>query len=83
MPKVTTVANATMLIALQPVAVLLFFSKRFDEVVTRLDASFGGDDIDASLLLMHEVGFIPVENLVGRLELIFWNSQRRRIPFLK
>ena len=33
--QLTTVANATMLIALQPVAVLLFFSRRFDEVVTR------------------------------------------------
>ena len=33
--QLTTVANATMLIALQPVAVLLFFSKRFDEVATR------------------------------------------------
>lgn len=33
--QLTTVANATMLIALQPVAVLLFFSKRFGEVVTR------------------------------------------------
>ena len=33
--QLTTVANATMLIALQPVAVLLFFSKRFDEAATR------------------------------------------------
>lgn len=33
--QLTTVANATMLIALQPVAILLFFSKRFGEVVTR------------------------------------------------
>ncbi len=33
--QLTTVANATMLIALQPVAVLLVFSKRFGEVVTR------------------------------------------------
>jgi drug/metabolite transporter (DMT)-like permease len=33
--QLTTVANATMLIALQPVAVLLFFSRRFGEVVTR------------------------------------------------
>ncbi len=32
--QLTTVANATMLIALQPVAVLLFFSKRFNEAVT-------------------------------------------------
>ncbi len=35
--QLTTVANATMLIALQPVAVLLFFSKRFGEAVTRLE----------------------------------------------
>ena len=33
--QLTTVANATMLIALQPVAMLLFFSKQFGEVVTR------------------------------------------------
>ncbi|MGI9613462.1 MAG: DMT family transporter [Acidimicrobiales bacterium] len=33
--QLTTVANATMLIALQPVAMLLFFSKRFGETVTR------------------------------------------------
>lgn len=33
--QLTTVANATMLIALQPVAVLLLFSRRFGEVVTR------------------------------------------------
>lgn len=33
--QLTTVANATMLIALQPVAILLFFSKQFGEVVTR------------------------------------------------
>ena len=32
--QLTTVANATMLIALQPVVVLLFFSKRFGETVT-------------------------------------------------
>lgn len=31
--QLTTVANATMLIALQPVVVLLFFSRRFGEVV--------------------------------------------------
>ncbi len=35
--QLTTVANATMLIALQPVAVLLVFSKRFGEAVTRLE----------------------------------------------
>lgn len=34
--RLTTVANATMLIALQPVVVLLFFSRRFGETVTRL-----------------------------------------------
>jgi drug/metabolite transporter (DMT)-like permease len=34
--RLTTVANATMLIALQPVVVLLFFSKRFGESVSRL-----------------------------------------------
>ncbi len=33
--QLTTVANATMLISLQPVAVLLFFAKRFGEVVTK------------------------------------------------
>lgn len=33
--QLTTVANATMIIALQPVAILLFFSKRFGEVVAR------------------------------------------------
>lgn len=32
--QLTTVANATMLIALQPVVVLLFFSRRFGETVT-------------------------------------------------
>ena len=32
--QLTTVANATMLIALQPVVVLLFFAKRFGESVT-------------------------------------------------
>jgi len=34
--RLTTVANATMLIALQPVVVLLFFSRRFGETVSRL-----------------------------------------------
>lgn len=34
--RLTTVANATMIIALQPVVVLLFFSRRFGETVTRL-----------------------------------------------
>ena len=33
--RLTTVANATMLIAMQPVVVLLFFSKRFGESVSR------------------------------------------------
>lgn len=33
--QLTTVANATMLIALQPVVILLFFSKRFGEPVTQ------------------------------------------------
>lgn len=33
--RLTTVANATMLIALQPVVVLLFFSRRFEETVSR------------------------------------------------
>lgn len=34
--RLTTVANATMIIALQPVVVLLFFSRRFGEKVTPL-----------------------------------------------
>ena len=44
-----------------------------------------GDNRDNSQdsRVLHEVGFIPVENLVGRLELIFWNSSRRKIPFLE
>ncbi|MEM7342184.1 MAG: DMT family transporter [Actinomycetota bacterium] len=32
--QLTTVANATMILAMQPVVVLLFFSRRFDEAVT-------------------------------------------------
>lgn len=40
--QLTTVANATMLIALQPVAVLLFFSKRFGEEVTRREVLLSG-----------------------------------------
>ncbi|MEL6983807.1 MAG: DMT family transporter [Actinomycetota bacterium] len=40
--QLTTVANATMLIALQPVAVLLFFSKRFGEVVTARQLALSG-----------------------------------------
>ena len=40
--QLTTVANATMLIALQPVTVLLFFSKRFGEVVTRREFVLSG-----------------------------------------
>lgn len=40
--QLTTVANATMLIALQPVAVLLFFSKRFGETVTRRELVLSG-----------------------------------------
>ena len=35
--QLTTVANATMLIALQPVVVLLFFSRRFGETVRPLE----------------------------------------------
>ncbi len=35
--QLTTVANATMVIALQPVAILLFFSRRFGETVTRVE----------------------------------------------
>lgn len=45
--QLTTVANATMLLALQPVVVLLVFSGRFGEVVTRKEillsiVAFGG-----------------------------------------
>ncbi|MGH1493228.1 MAG: DMT family transporter [Acidimicrobiales bacterium] len=35
--QLTTVANATMLIALQPIAILLFFSRQFGETVTRTE----------------------------------------------
>ncbi len=37
--QLTTVANATMIIALQPVAILAFFSRRFGETVTRAEAA--------------------------------------------
>lgn len=37
--RLTTVANATMLVALQPVAVLLFFSRRFGEPVRRSEVA--------------------------------------------
>lgn len=40
--QLTTVANATMLIALQPVTVLLFFSKRFGEVVSKREFVLSG-----------------------------------------
>ncbi|MCP5025204.1 MAG: EamA family transporter [Actinomycetia bacterium] len=49
--QLTTVANATMLIALQPVAVLLFFSKRFDEVVS-------GSEIAISAVALAGVGLV-------------------------
>lgn len=40
--QLTTVANATMLIALQPIAVLLFFSRRFGETVKRSELAICG-----------------------------------------
>ncbi len=40
--QLTTVANATMLLALQPVAILLFFSKQFGEVVTGREIALSG-----------------------------------------
>ena len=44
-----------------------------------------GDNRDNSQdsRVLGDVGFIPVENLVGRLALIFWNSERRKVPFLE
>ena len=46
-------------------------------------ASFGGDDIDASLLLMHEVGFINPDDprFVGTVEAVERELQAWRSPF--
>lgn len=43
-----------------------------------------GDNRDNSLdsRALNQVGYVPMENLVGRLGLVFWNSQDEKIPFL-
>ncbi len=74
--RLTTVANATMLIALQPVAVLLFFSRRFGEVVT-------GRQVALSAVALAGVGLVvfgstespswsPAGDLLGLGALVMW-----------
>lgn len=43
-----------------------------------------GDNRDNTLdsRFLDDVGYVPLENLIGRLELVFWNSQDRKIAFL-
>ncbi len=43
-----------------------------------------GDNRDNSMdsRVLLDVGYVPLENLIGRLELIFWNSRDEEIPFL-
>ena len=50
--QLTTVANATMLIALQPVAVLLFFSRRFGETVTTRQLVLSGAALSGVALVV-------------------------------
>ena len=43
-----------------------------------------GDNRDNSMdsRVLLDVGYVPLENLIGRLEVIFWNSREEEIPFL-
>ena len=43
-----------------------------------------GDNRDNTLdsRILNKVGYVPMENLIGRLELVIWNSQDRKIVFL-
>ena len=43
-----------------------------------------GDNRDNTLdsRFLNKVGYVPIENLIGRLELVIWNSQDRKIVFL-
>ena len=43
-----------------------------------------GDNRDRSQdsRVLSEVGFVPFRNLIGRLKLIIWNSQERKLRFL-
>jgi signal peptidase I len=42
-----------------------------------------GDNRDSSLdsRAMSQVGFVPAENLIGKLKLIFWNERDRKLKF--
>jgi drug/metabolite transporter (DMT)-like permease len=74
--QLTTVANATMLIALQPVAILLFFSKRFGESVTRRQLALSaGALVGVGLVVFGSTespSWSPVGDLLGVGALAMW-----------
>lgn len=39
-------------------------------------------DNAADSRVMNQIGFVPAENLIGRLEVIFWNSVERKFEFV-
>ncbi|MGI9595081.1 MAG: DMT family transporter [Acidimicrobiales bacterium] len=74
--QLTTVANATMLIALQPVAILLFFSKRFGEVVTGRELGLAATALaGVGLIVFGSTGspsWSPLGDLLGLGALATW-----------
>lgn len=74
--QLTTVANATMLIALQPVAVLLFFSKRFGETVTARQLALSGAALAGVALVVfgstESPSWSPVGDLLAVGALVMW-----------
>lgn len=74
--QLTTVANATMLIALQPVVILLFFAKRFGETVTRREWTLSAIAIaGVGLVVFGSVdspSWSPAGDALGVCALISW-----------
>lgn len=75
--QLTTVANATMLIALQPVGVLLFFSKRFGEPVARRELLLATVAIIGVGLVVFgstdSPSWSPIGDLLGVGALVAWS----------
>lgn len=74
--RLTTVANATMLIALQPVVVLMFFSRRFGETVTRLEWLLSSTAVAGVALVVFgsvdSPSWSPAGDALGVCALISW-----------
>lgn len=65
--RLTTVANATMVIALQPIAVLLFFSRRFGETVSRIELAIAAVALAGVALVVFGSSGSPSWSPVGDL----------------